>query len=56
VKQVLHSGQLTIIGAHVFCLGFLKLETSKTSTWRGPSWLGQIAPFEMGIFIWRNIV
>jgi len=56
VKQVLHVGQFVAIGAHVFYLGILKAKTSKTNTWKGLSHLGQIAPFEMGTSIWRNVV
>ncbi len=56
VKQVLHVGQFTTIGTRVFCLGLLKTKTSKTNTWRGPSQSKQIAPFEMGIFVWKSVV
>jgi hypothetical protein len=55
VKQVLHVA-FAAIGALVFCLGLLKTKTCKIHTWRGPSQLGQIAPFEMGTSIWKNVV
>jgi hypothetical protein len=56
MKQVLHVGQFFAIKALVFCLGLLKTKTSKTNTWRGPSQSKQIAPFEMGIFVWKSVV
>jgi hypothetical protein len=56
VKQVLHVGQFVAIGAHVFCLGLIRAKIGKTIIWKGPSHLGQIAPFQMGTSIWRNVV
>jgi len=55
MKQVLHVGQFGTIKALVFCLGLLKTKIGKTNTWKGPSQPKQIAPFKMGIFIWKNV-
>jgi hypothetical protein len=37
VKQVLHVGQFTKIGAHAFFLGLLEPKIGKTNTWKRPS-------------------